>query len=383
MQGKIMKRGLKDILFHNPILESVVRAEIHPSEWIKNKVLGLGMLNAFLFIVLTLTGILLMFYYVPGTEKAYRSVKDIEEVVSFGIIIRNMHRWSAELMIVSVFLHFSRVFYMAEYRKPREFNWVIGLLMFVCVLAMGDTGYLLPWDQKSYWGMTIMSNVISSMPVVGDQLKYLVLGGTEVGQNVLTRAYNMHVKILPLVLGVLIGIHFWRIRQDDKLAGSPPAETTPSSESSTGRYDVQTLQTIGWLDITKGELSKCLLVLAIVMGASLLFNAPLEEIATPSVTPNPAKAPWFFLELQEMLSWGPTFFWAIVLPGLVFLFLLMIPYMDRGTIGTGVWFHPSRRVANILFTAFAVILMGLIVVGKFMRGPAWVFYWPWEAWPIP
>jgi quinol-cytochrome oxidoreductase complex cytochrome b subunit len=370
-----MKRGLKDILLHNPILESIVRIEIRPSDWIKNKLFGLGLINAFLFIILTITGILLMFYYVPDTEKAYRSVKDIENIISFGLIIRNMHRWAAELMIVSVFLHFSRVFYMAEYRKPRQFNWVIGMLMFACVLGMGDTGYLLSWDQKSYWGMTILSNVISSIPVIGDQLKYLVLGGTEVGQNVLTRAYNMHVKVIPLVLGVLIGIHMWRIRQDDGLAESLPTQNPMPSEP-------QNIQ-IGWLGITTRELSKCFLALIIVMAASLLFNAPLEEIATPSVTPNPAKAPWFFLELQEMLSWGPPFFWAVVLPGIVFLFLLMIPYMDRGLAGTGVWFHPSRRIPNILFTAFAVILMGLIVIGKFMRGPGWVLYWPWETWPIP
>jgi quinol-cytochrome oxidoreductase complex cytochrome b subunit len=381
-----MKRGIKDVLFHNPVWESFIRSEIRPGEYIKNKVLGLGMLNAFLFAFLTLTGILLMFYYVPGTEKAYRSVKDLETVITFGLIIRNMHRWAAELMIVSVFLHFSRVFYMAEYRKPRQFNWVIGLLMFVCVLAMGDTGYLLPWDQKSYWGMTIISNVISSIPVIDDRLKYWVLGGTEVGQGVLTRAYNMHVKILPLVLSILICFHFWRIRLDDKLAGTLPPEASSNlseSEAGTGRYEVQLSQDIGWTDIIKRELSKCLLVLAIVMAASLMFNAPLEEVATPSVTPNPAKAPWFFLELQEMLSWGPTFFWAVVLPGIIFLFFLMVPYLDRGITGTGVWFHPSRRTANILFTAFAVILMGLIVIGKFMRGPGWVFYWPWETWPIP
>jgi quinol-cytochrome oxidoreductase complex cytochrome b subunit len=378
-----MKSRLKDILFHNPICESIVRKEIRPSEWLKTKTLGLGLINACLFTILTLTGILLMFYYVPDTGKAYQSIKDLEYVISFGMIIRNMHRWSAYLMIVSVFLHFSRVFYMAEYRKPREFNWVIGLVMFLLVLAMGNTGYFLPWDQKAYWGMTILSNVISSVPLIGGQLKYVVLGGTEVGQNFLIRSFNMHVKVFPLVLGFLMGLHFWRIRKDDILAGPLPQEhpTAAAAENNPGGSDPQGQMAIGWSDIIKRELSKCLLILAIVMGMSLLFNAPLEELANPTVTPNPAKAPWFFLELQEMLSWGPPFLWAIVVPNIVILFLVLFPYLERGSQGTGQWFHPSRRVQNILFTAFVVVMIGLMVIGKFMRGPGWVFYWPWESWP--
>jgi quinol-cytochrome oxidoreductase complex cytochrome b subunit len=380
-----MKSGLRNILFQNPIWESIVREEISPSEWLKTKTLGLGLINFFLFVILTLTGILLMFYYIPSTEKAYQSIKDLEYAISFGMIIRNMHRWSAYLMIVSVFLHFSRVFYMAEYRKPREFNWVIGLLMFLCVLGMGNTGYFLPWDQKAYWGMTILSNVVSSVPLLGEQLKYVVLGGTEVGQNFLTRSFNIHVKVLPIVLGFLMGFHFWRIRKDDILAGSPPQEDPAvyAGENSPGGNDPEGQMAIGWSDIIKRELSKCLLILAIVMGMSLLFNAPLEEMANPTVTPNPAKAPWFFLELQEMLSWGPPFWWAIVVPNIVILFFMLFPYLERGSQGTGQWFHPSRRIQNILFTAFVVITIGLLVIGKFMRGPGWVFYWPWQPWPTP
>ena len=380
-----MKSILKDILFENPIWKSIVREDIRPSEWLKTKTLGLGLINVFLFVILTLTGILLMFYYVPETGKAYQSMKDLEYVISFGMIIRNMHRWAAYLMIISVFLHFSRVFYMAEYHKPRQFNWVIGLMMLLCVLIMGNTGYLLPWDQKSYWGMTILSNVIYSIPVIGGKLKYLVLGGTEVGQNILTRAFDMHVKVLPLVLGFLMGIHFWRIRKDDILAGSFLHEnpTAPAAENSPGSDVPQGQNDIAWSDIITRESSKCLLILAIVMGISLLLNAPLEEMATPSVTPNPAKAPWFFLDLQELISWGPPFWFGIVLPSVAVFFLMLVPYLDRGQTGTGQWFHPSRRIQNILFTAFVTIIIGLIIIGKFMRGPGWVFYWPWQSWPSP
>jgi quinol-cytochrome oxidoreductase complex cytochrome b subunit len=378
-----MMNTVKEILLQNRFWKSIVRKEIPVSEWVRGKTLGLGLINLYLFVILILTGTLLMFYYVPDTSMAYRSIKDLEYVVSFGAILRNMHHWAAYLMIVSVFLHLSRVFYTAEYREPREFNWVTGLFLFLCTLAMGLTGYLLLWDQKAYWGATIMSNIVSSVPPIGEKYKYLVLGGTVVGQNMLTRAFAMHVRVFPLVMGLLMGVHFWRIRKDDILTGAAGhgehLAGVGGKDSREGEAPEQ--PTGGWADIIKRELSKFLLILAIVMAMSLLFNAPLEETANPSVTPNPTKAIWFFVGLQELLSWGPPFWFGIVIPNAVVLFLILIPYLDRGRVGTGVWFHPSRRRQNILFTAFAVILIGLIIVGEFLRGPSWVFYWPWQPWP--
>lgn len=378
-----MMNKIKNIMLQNRFWQSILRKEIPVSEWARGKTLGLGLINFYLFVILTLTGILLMFYYVPQTSAAYRSIKDLEYVVSFGVIFRNMHHWAAYLMIISVFLHLSRVFYTAEYRRPREFNWVTGILLFFCTLGMGLSGYLLLWDQKAYWGATIMSNIVSSIPPIGEMHKYLMLGGTEVGQNFLVRAYSMHVKVLPLVLGLLMMVHFWRIRKDDMLAGAGEHEEQLASEggkdSEGGQAPGQA--TAAWCDIIKRELSKFLLILAIVMAMSLLFDAPLEEMANPSVTPNPTKAIWFFVGLQELLSWGPPFWFGVVIPNAVVLFIILIPYLDRGRAGIGVWFHPSRRLQNILFTAFAVILMGLIIVGEFIRGPGWVFYWPWQPWP--
>jgi quinol-cytochrome oxidoreductase complex cytochrome b subunit len=377
-----MMNTVKKILVQNRFWKSIVRKEIPVSEWVRGKTLGLGLINFYLFVILILTGILMMFYYIPDASMAYRTIKDLEYVVSFGVIVRNMHHWAAYLMVVCVFLHLSRVFYMAEYREPRQFTWVIGVLMFLCVLAMGLTGYLLPWDQRAYWGATIMSNIVSSVPPIGEKYRYLVLGGTVVGQNVLIRAFAMHVRGLPLVLGLLMSVHFWRIRKDDILSGAGGLGNMAGVRATDSREDEAPGEaTGGWADIIKRELSKFLLILAIVMSMSLLFNAPLEEMANSSVTPNPTKAIWFFVGLQELLSWGPPFWFGIVIPNAVVLFLILIPYLDRGRVGTGVWFHPSRRRQTILFTAFAVILMGLIIVGEFMRGPGWVFYWPWQPWP--
>jgi quinol-cytochrome oxidoreductase complex cytochrome b subunit len=378
-----MTNRVKNIMLENRFWQSIVRKEIPVNEWIRGKTLGLGLINFYLFVILTLTGILLMFYYAPQTPGAYRDIKDLEYVVSFGTIFRNMHHWAAYLMIISVFLHLSRVFYTAEYKHPREFNWVIGIVLFFCTLGMGLSGYLLLWDQKAYWGATIMSNIVSSIPPIGAMHKYLILGGTQVGQNFLERAYTMHVKVLPLVLSLIMMVHFWRNRKDDMLAeaGERAEQVESGGDNSSESGEARKQLNGGWLDIIKRELSKFLLILGVVMAMSLLFNAPLEEMANPSVTPNPTKAIWFFVGLQELLSWGPPFWFGVVIPNVVVLFLILIPYLDRGRLGIGVWFHPSRRLENILFTAFAVILMGLIVVGQFMRGPGWVFYWPWQPWP--
>lgn len=383
MGPNAMTNRVKNILLENRFWQSIVRKEIPVNEWIRGKTLGLGLINFYLFVILTLTGILLMFYYAPQTPGAYRDIKDLEYVVSFGAIFRNMHHWAAYLMIISVFLHLSRVFYTAEYRHPREFNWVIGIVLFFCTLGMGLSGYMLLWDQKAYWGANIMSNIVSSIPPIGAMHKYLILGGNQVGQNFLERAYTMHVKVLPLVMSLIMMVHFWRNRTDDMLAGA--GELAEQVESGGGKNseggEAAEQFNGGWLDIIKRELSKFLLILGVVMAMSLLFDAPLEGMANPSVTPNPTKAIWFFVGLQELVSWGPPFWFGVVIPNVVVLFLILIPYLDRGRAGIGVWFHPSRRRENILFTAFAVILMGLIIVGEFMRGPGWVFYWPWQPWP--
>jgi quinol-cytochrome oxidoreductase complex cytochrome b subunit len=377
-----MRPEINDLIFQNRFWKSIVRREIPVNQWLKTKILGLGLINLYLFIILTITGTLLMFYYTPDTERAYQGIKDLEYVVSFGLIFRNMHRFAAYLMLLSVFLHMSRVFFTAEYREPREFNWVTGLILFLCTIVMAITGYILPWDQKGYWAMTITSNVVTSAPVIGEKLKYLILGGNTVGQNALTHAYGMHVKIMPLVIGLFMGIHFWRIRKDDFFAwalwgghldfreGQNP-QGEPISEQGSSR----------WQDIIVRELSKFLLVLAIVMGTSLLFNAPLEEGANPSVTPSPVKAPWFLVGMQELLSWGAPFFFGVLVPNIMIVLIILIPYFDRGGEGIGVWFHPSRRRANIIFTAAVTVYLGLIIIGEFLRGPGWVFYWPWQPWP--
>jgi len=179
----------------------------------------MGGLSFFLFLVLTLTGTLLMFYYRPTTEWAYSDIKDLETVVIFGQLLRNMHRWAAHGMVITVFLHMIRVFYTGSYKPPREFNWVIGTLLFFFTILLSYTGYLLPWDQLALWAVTVGYEIARATPAVGDEVSFLLFGGYQLGPNALLRFYVLHVVALPLATGFLIAIHFWRIRKDGGISG--------------------------------------------------------------------------------------------------------------------------------------------------------------------
>jgi quinol-cytochrome oxidoreductase complex cytochrome b subunit len=179
---------------------------------------GLGLISFYLFLILVVSGVLVMFYYTPSTQLAYGNMKDLEYVVSFGVVLRNVHRWSAHAMVAFAFLHMCRVFYTGSYKAPREFNWVIGVCLLLVTLTLSFTGYLLPWDQLAFWAVTVGSNIAAYMPWIGDQVRFLMLGGNEVGQMALLRFYVLHVALLPLVAATLLGVHFWRIRKDGGLS---------------------------------------------------------------------------------------------------------------------------------------------------------------------
>ncbi|MBI3977530.1 MAG: cytochrome b N-terminal domain-containing protein [Chloroflexi bacterium] len=181
----------------------------------------LGGLSFFLFLVLTLTGVLLMFYYVPSVERAYTDMKDLASSVAFGMLLRNMHRWGAHGMVITVFLHMIRVFYTGAYKAPREFNWVVGVVLLILTLLLSFTGYLLPWDQLALWAITVGTNMVGAEIVSGQEMRFLLLGGFEVGQNSLLRFYVLHVIGLPLILAVFLSVHFWRIRKDGGISGPP------------------------------------------------------------------------------------------------------------------------------------------------------------------
>jgi quinol-cytochrome oxidoreductase complex cytochrome b subunit len=160
-----------------------------------------------------------MFYYVPDVNRAYEDMKDLEFVVSFGILLRNLHRWSAHAMVAVAFLHMCRVFYTGSYKPPREFNWVIGVSLLFLTMFLSFTGYLLPWDQLAYWAVTVGTTIAGFVPLAGGTIRYILLGGNVVGQGALLRFYSLHIIVVPLIMSILIAVHFWRVRKDGGISG--------------------------------------------------------------------------------------------------------------------------------------------------------------------
>ncbi len=239
---KSLNEQLYDLLFKNYVWQSIFRTgypntprnqmlavatnvflHLHPTRIHRTHVkithtYCLGGLSFFMFLGLTVTGVLLMFYYVPSVERAYQDIQELETNVRFGQLLRNMHRWMAHAMIILVLLHMMRVFYTGAYKPPREFNWVVGVVLFILTLLLSFTGYLLPWDQLAFWAITVGTTMVGSAPVLGDESKFLLLGGFSVGPNALIRFYTLHVIGLPLVISIFMAVHFWRVRRDGGLA---------------------------------------------------------------------------------------------------------------------------------------------------------------------
>ena len=178
----------------------------------------MGGLTFFLFLVETVTGVLLMFYYRPTLEHAYNDILSLRDVATLGIL-RELHRWGAHAMVITIWLHMYRVFLTGSYKPPREFNWGVGVILLVLTLLLSFTGYLLPWDQLSLWAVTVGTNMMGYTPVFGDQVRFVLLGTKEIGDATLLRWYVLHVLMLPFVIVIFMAVHFWRVRKDGGISG--------------------------------------------------------------------------------------------------------------------------------------------------------------------
>ncbi|MDP2645555.1 MAG: cytochrome b N-terminal domain-containing protein [Desulfobacterales bacterium] len=376
---------------------------------------GLGLISLFLLIITIVSGALLMIYYHPSTQDAYNSVKDINYVVFGGRLLRNMHKWAGEGMILFVLLHMARVFYTSAYKRGREFNWVVGIILLILTFILNFTGYLLPWDQLSYWALVIGSNIaqspneitdilgVTGMLDIGRLQKELFLGGLNPSEATLVRMYFFHIMLLPLALAVFLGIHFWRIRKDGGL--TVPDTFQPSkhekavlSRDSGQRQLFAPEKTYGLMAVVRGkstavandqeentvmswphllwaETAVFMLTMAGVLIYSYYIDAPLREVANPLIPENPAKAPWYFLGLQELVSYS-AFMGGIALPSVALLGLTLIPYLDRSPRAVGVWFSDRQGVWVTLLTFLvgALVLVGML---------AFVINWGWfrNWWP--
>jgi len=314
----------------------------------------------------------------------------------------------------------TRVFLTGAYkngvgaRQFRPFNWWIGLGLLLLTLLLSFTGYLLPWDQLAFWAITVGTNIANAMPVIGEDLRRLLLGGNEINQNTLIRFYVLHCFFLPVALTGLVAWHMWRIRKDgglavrDQLALQQRTQPVPVPQSKTyallgiagGRNALvetslvdEEQHLVTTVPALTRRLTAALLLTVLAVGVlAIAMGAPLEEPANPTVTPNPAKAPWYFLWLQELVTISTlriggftvngALLGGMVVPGAVMLLGLAAPFLDRSPPeATGVWFHRARRRYDITFLVICLAIIALTIVGTWLRGPYWNFYWPWEPWP--
>jgi quinol-cytochrome oxidoreductase complex cytochrome b subunit len=368
----------------------------------------LGYIATVLFGILLVTGVYLMFVYTPSVGSAYGDMQRLKTEVGFGQLIRNVHRWAAHLMVLVVLLHLARVFYAGAYKRPRQFNWVLGVTLLLITLAFSFTGYLLPWDQLAYWAVTVGTNLVHYVPLLGGQLQDLLIGGNQIGQSTLLRFYALHVAVLPATLVFFLAIHLWRVRKDGfavdrthagafaeeataRPAAAAPAAAAPElyggrvrllgvvdRESVTAEERPVDDTVFTWPHLLVRHVVVGLGVLAVVLALGVAFAAPLRGLANPNVTPEPAKAPWYFAGLQELLSRFDPLVAGILVPAGAVLTLVLLPYIDRNRATEA----RNRKVAIVTFSLLLAIAAGLTIVGTFFRGPGWQWIPPWDHWYV-
>lgn len=343
----------------------------------------IGALTLGAFTIQITTGLLLMLYYHPSIPQGYADMKDLEFVISSGALLRSLHRWSAHAMVLLVFVHMAKVFYRSAYRPPRELNWVVGVSLLLMTLLLSYTGYLLPWDQLSYWGTTVGSNIISSVPWLGPKLRFYMLGGHTVNANALLRFYVLHTMILPMGLITLLCVHLWRLHKDGGMfevdaQGRPVVYGKPEAEARKEEEQLAREKTISYGDLLFREITAIEALAVVLFTMGLSWAAPLEQLANPMHTPNPAKAPWYFTGLQELLHYFPPFVAGIILPGLIVSGLFFVPFLpffdNRNTREAIAWLRSSTArwlTGAVLIFAISVLLIRVHAWDALL--PLWVF----------
>jgi quinol-cytochrome oxidoreductase complex cytochrome b subunit len=318
---------------------------------------GLGGMAALLMIIQVFTGLLLKFHYIPTPEGAYNSVLNINEGLVFGKLAHNIHHWSAILLLWITFLHMLRVLFTGAYRKPRHVTWIFGVLLLILVVLSNFTGYLLPWDQLSYWAVTVVTSLLQYVPVIGELIRETLLGGQEPGSVTLSNFFNLHTGIIPLIIIVLMGYHFWRIRR----AGGV---IVPESEKDGLMVDTQP-------NLVAREFVVALTLLAVLLALSALFDAPLRERANPSFSPNPAKAPWYFMGLQELLIHFHPFFAVVVFPVTLLIGTFWLPYIKLNDTNHGIWFlsEKGRSAGKMSLLAGFIFPVIFILISELLPDP--------------
>lgn len=314
--------------------------------------LGAGGISVYLIIVVGISGLLEMFYYIPTPSEAALSIQQITFLVPFGNIIRNLHYWSAQLLVIISALHLLRVLFTGAYAPPRRFNYILGMALFFIILLLNFTGYILRWDEGIRWALIAGTNLVKSIPGIGSTLYEFILGGTQPGQATLIRFYAWHIFGLISLL-LFFGVwHLFRIRRDGGIAVPPPELRTDQVR-------------ISRFELVRREGLAAILASMVLLLISILFPAPLAPPMTDlGVNLADSGAPWFFLWVQQLLTWGDAFWMGVAIPSGIFTLLCLIPFIFKnpkpGELGA--WFPKSARAVQILVlsTVILIIILSLL-----------------------
>ena len=327
---------------------------------------GLGGMALVLFSLLVFTGVLMVFSYEPSPERAWQSVAAFQEDVLFGRLIRGVHYWSANLLIPVMVMHLLRVFLTGGYYGRRRPNWLVGLGILFLVLLSGFTGYLLPWDQTAFWAITISTEMMGLVPGIGPALQQVAVGGDHIGSPTVINFYALHIVVAPMLLVALLSWHFWHIRK----AGGVVLPAGPFDDPRSAFRSVPLIP-----DLVIRELVVSLVLIAFVLVMAIAFSAPLGDPANPGISPNPAKAPWYFLGFQELLIHFDATFAILLIPLLVALGLIAVAFIPYEANIAGDWFltdKGKRMAAVATITALLLVPLWIVVDDKLIGPDGWL-----------
>ncbi len=311
--------------------------------------LATGGLAVFLVLILGVTGILEIYYYIPTPDQAAQSIQTLTFLVPFGGLVRNLHFWAAQLLVIVSLIHLLRVIFTGAYLPPRRFNYLLGMGLFVLVILLDFTGYVLRWDEGIRWALVAGTNLVKSIPLIGTALYGSLVGGTQPGSATLLRFYGWHIFGLMLLAGILLVWHIFRIRRDGGIAVPPP----PLRESHLR---------ISRFELVRREVLAMLLASVVLLILTVFIPAPLAPpITASSSILETARAPWFFLWVQELLKLGSPFLWGVVVPLALLLLVTLIPYIlpKPSQAELGRWFPKGNRLAQVVFI---IIILSLAVL---------------------
>lgn len=316
--------------------------------------LGAGGLAVFLVLVLIVTGILEMFYYIPTPDKAARSVQEIAFLVPYGSLIRGIHYWAAQLLVGVALIHLLRVVFTGAYAQGRQFNYLLGIFLLVVLIFLDFSGYVLRWDEGIRWALVAGTNLIKTIPLIGEGLYRFLMGGNQPGAATLIRFYAWHIFGLTLALMGLGAWHLFRVRRDGGITVAPPEMRADQARISRD-------------ELVRHEILAAILMSVLLIVITSLVPAPIAEpMDLASTGLSDSRAPWFFLWVQQLLRWGDPFLFGILLPlGMLVVFAL-IPYVlpapRPGELGR--WFPRHARSAQFLAASMAIVLILLTILAE-------------------